>query len=126
MGSKYSCSIYFIIKKLFYQCNIQFYSQYPVCWQVECHRGKPQEKEGFAQFVQELSEEFKPRGWYLSAAVSPSKMVIDAGYDIAKLAKYFDWISVMTYDFHGNWDRQTGHVAPLYYYPGNIYSFPFI
>lgn len=71
--------------------------QYPVCWQVECHKGKPQEKEGFAQFVKELSEEFKPRGWLLSAAVSPSKMVIDAGYAIPKLAKHFDWISVMTY-----------------------------
>lgn len=71
--------------------------EYPVCWQVECHKGKAQEKEGFAQFVQELSEEFKPRGWLLSAAVSPSKMVIDAGYAIPKLAKHFDWISVMTY-----------------------------
>lgn len=70
--------------------------EYPVCWQVECHKGKPHEKAGFAQLVQELSEEFKPRGWLLSAAVSPSKMVIDAGYDIPKLAKYFDWISVMT------------------------------
>lgn len=27
--------------------------------------------------------------------------VIDAGYDIPKLAKYFDWIAVMTYDYHG-------------------------
>lgn len=115
-----SISSHFILILINYFIHIQFCSQYPVCWQVECHRGKPQEKEGFAQFVQELSEEFKPRGWYLSAAVSPSKMVIDAGYDIAKLAEYFDWISVMTYDFHGNWDRQTGHVAPLYYYPGNI------
>lgn len=70
-----------------------------------------------------FTEEFKPRGWLLSAAVSPSKMVIDAGYDISKLAKYFDWISVMTYDFHGNWDRQTGHVAPLYYYPGDKWDY---
>lgn len=46
--------------------------QYPVCWQVECYKGKPEEKEAFAQFVKELSEEFKPRGWLLSAAVSPS------------------------------------------------------
>lgn len=96
--------------------------EYPVCWQVECHKGKPQEKEGFAELVRELSEEFKPRGWLLSAAVSPSKMVIDVAYDVPSLAKHFDWIAVMTYDFHGNWDRQTGHVAPLYYYPGDKWA----
>lgn len=29
----------------------------------------------------------------------------------------------MTYDFHGNWDKMTGHVAPLYYYPGDKYDY---
>lgn len=29
----------------------------------------------------------------------------------------------MTYDFHGHWDKQTGHVAPLYYYPGDTYDY---
>lgn len=97
--------------------------EYPVCWQVECWKGKPDEKEAFAEFVKELAWTFKPRGWLLSAAVSPSKMVIDAGYEVPKLAKYFDWIAVMTYDFHGNWDRQTGHIAPLYYYPGDKWDY---
>jgi len=46
-----------------------------------------------------------------------------SGYDVPKLTKYFDWISVMTYDFHGHWDKQTGHVAPLYYYPGDTYDY---
>ena len=67
--------------------------------------------------VKELSDKFKPKGLLLSAAVSPSKKVIDAGYDVPKLAKYFDWIAVMTYDFHGQWDKKTGHLAPLYYHP---------
>ena len=30
------------------------------------------------------------------------------------MSKYMDWISVMTYDFHGQWDKKTGHVAPMY------------
>lgn len=97
--------------------------EYPVCWQVDCSSGRPAEKEGFANLVKELSEEFRPRGWLLSAAVSPSKMVIDAGYDVPTLAEYFDWIAVMTYDFHGHWDKQTGHVAPLYYVPGDTYDY---
>ncbi|XP_037913621.1 probable chitinase 10 [Hermetia illucens] len=97
--------------------------EYPVCWQVECNKGKPEEKQGFASLVRELSQEFRPRGLLLSSAVSPSKMVIDAGYDVPELARYFDWIAVMTYDFHGHWDKQTGHVAPLYYYPGDTYDY---
>ncbi|XP_055372239.1 probable chitinase 10 [Condylostylus longicornis] len=97
--------------------------EYPVCWQVDCDKGKPDEKQAFAAFVRELSAAFKPRGLLLSAAVSPSKKVIDAGYDVPVLAKYFDWIAVMTYDFHGHWDKETGHVAPLYYMPGDKYDY---
>lgn len=97
--------------------------EYPVCWQVECDKGMPEEKEGFASLVRELALEFRPRGWLLSAAVSPSKMVIDKGYDVPTLAEYFDWIAVMTYDFHGHWDKKTGHVAPLYYLPGDTYDY---
>lgn len=91
--------------------------EYPVCWQVDCKKGFPDEKEGFAELVKELAVAFRPRGLLLSAAVSPSKMVIDAGYDVPTLAVYFDWIAVMTYDYHGQWDKKTGHVAPLYYHP---------
>lgn len=97
--------------------------EYPVCWQVDCKKGYADEKEGFSSLVRELSAEFKPRGWLLSAAVSPSKTVIDAGYDVPSLARYFDWIAVMTYDFHGQWDKKTGHVAPLYYHPEDEIDF---
>ncbi|XP_043252760.1 probable chitinase 10 [Colletes gigas] len=93
--------------------------EYPVCWQVNCNKGPKSDKEGFASLVKELSEEFRPRGLLLSAAVSPSKRVIDEGYDVPTLAKYLDWISVMTYDYHGQWDKKTGHVAPLYHLPGD-------
>lgn len=91
--------------------------EYPGCPQVDCDKGKPDEKENFAKFVEELSVAFKPRGLLLSTAVSPSKKVIDAGYDIPRLSKYFDWISVMAYDYHGQWDKKTGHVAPMYDHP---------
>lgn len=55
-----------------------------------------------------MSEACKPRRLLLSSAVSPSKTVIDAGYKVATLSKYFDWIAVMAYDYHGQWDKQTG------------------
>ena len=31
-----------------------------------------------------------------------------------EIAKYLDFINVMTYDFHGQWERQVGHNSPLY------------
>lgn len=66
-----------------------------MCWQVDCTKGKPEEKEGFAELVKELSIAFKPRGLLLSSAVSPSKKVIDAGYSVETLSEYFDWIAVV-------------------------------
>ncbi|XP_076042458.1 putative chitinase 10 isoform X2 [Oratosquilla oratoria] len=91
--------------------------EYPVCWQVDCSKGPASDKEGFSALVKELKEAFEPHGLLLSAAVSPSKKVIDDGYNVPAMNKYLDWIAVMTYDFHGHWDKKTGHVAPMYLHP---------
>ena len=29
----------------------------------------------------------------------------------------------MCYDYHGQWDKKTGHVAPLYYHPQDDVDF---
>jgi chitinase len=50
----------------------------------------------------------------LSAAVSASKPIIDKAYDLAELGKYLDFINVMSYDFHGSYEPQTGHHSQLY------------
>lgn len=119
--------------------------EYPKCWQVclfknemkhyiliaimyiarqvDCKKGPDSDKQAFAAWVKELKEAFRPRGYLLSAAVSPSKTVIDAGYDVASIGRDLDWVAVMTYDFHGQWDKKTGHVAPLYYHPEDEVAF---
>lgn len=97
--------------------------EYPVCWQVDCNKGSPDEKHGFSSLVQELSALFKQKGLLLSAAVSPNRKVIDAGYDVPNLSHYFDWIAVMAYDYHGQWDKKTGHVAPMYEHPEGTMGF---
>ena len=86
-------------------------------FQVNCKAAPTTDKENFAALVKELSDEFKPLGLLLTAAVSPSHKVIDAGYDVPMLNKYLDIINVMTYDYYGHWDKKTGHVAPLYHHP---------
>lgn len=60
------------------------------------------------------------QGYLLSAAVSPSKRVVDAGYDVQVLSDNLDWIAVMCYDYHGQWDKITGHVAPMYAHDEDI------
>lgn len=90
--------------------------EYPKCWQTECKKGPESDKAAFGAFVKEISDAFKPRGLLLSSAVSPSKMIIDEGYDVPTVSKYLDWIAVMTYDYHGQWDKKTGHVAPMYHH----------
>ena len=97
--------------------------EYPKCWQVDCSKGPDSDKENFALWVKELKEAFKPKGYLLSAAVSPSKKVMDVGYDIPSIARDLDWIAVMSYDYHGHWDKKTGHVSPMYAHPEDDYDY---
>ena len=91
--------------------------EYPSCWQTECKEERYKDQAAFAAWVRELKEAFKPRGLLLSAAVSPSKKIIEVGYDVPSIARDLDWINVMTYDYHRHWDKKTGHVAPYYEHP---------
>lgn len=36
------------------------------------------------------------------------------GYDVPTLTANLDWIALMAYDYHGQWEKKTGHVAPMY------------
>jgi chitinase len=57
------------------------FSNYHVApsFQVDCRKGPDTDKAAFAAFVRELKAAFRPKGYLLTAAVSPSKVVIDAG-----------------------------------------------
>merc|ERR1711934_349870 len=71
--------------------------EYPGCWQTDCKEENYKDKDAFTAWVRELSAAFKPKGLLLSAAVSPSKKIMDVGYNVAEISKYLDWINVMTY-----------------------------
>lgn len=57
----------------------------------------------------------------MAASISGYKEVIDVAYDLAPLGNALDFMSVMTYDYHGPWERKTGHVSPLYGKPSDKY-----
>ncbi|KHJ46656.1 hypothetical protein D918_02977 [Trichuris suis] len=64
-------------------------------------------------FVREKRDHGKSR-LLLTAAVSASQSKIDTVYDVPKLAKLLDFINLMSYDFYGSWDFQTGTNSPLF------------
>ncbi|XP_076366400.1 putative chitinase 10 [Tachypleus tridentatus] len=80
-----------------------------------------EDKKNFVQLVKEFRETFEaeakennlPR-LLLTAAVSAGAENIQRGYDVPAVAAYVDFLNVMSYDFHGKWEKQTGHNSPLY------------
>ena len=76
--------------------------------------GKFEDKKSFVQTLKMLRERFDEEGLILSAAVGAAESSASQSYLIAEVAKYLHFINLMTYDFHGQWEKKTGINAPLY------------
>ncbi|KAM4625232.1 chitinase, acidic.1 [Polymixia lowei] len=93
-----------------------------LAWEFPAQNGSPSEdRERFTALVKELDDAFvkdatdtRKTQLLLSANVAAFRPVIDRSYEVAKIAPHFDFINVMTYDFHGHWEAATAHNSPLY------------
>lgn len=73
------------------------------------------DKENFSNLIEEMSTLLKASNKLLTAAVTPNWRTVQSGYDVPRISQYFDFINVMTYDYHGWWPQVfTGHNSPLY------------
>ncbi|CAO2599600.1 Oviduct-specific glycoprotein [Lemmus lemmus] len=88
-------------------------------------RGSPvNDRWNFLLLIEELQFAFekealltqRPR-LLLSAAVSGVPYIIQRSYDVRFLGRRLDFISVLSYDLHGSWEKFTGHNSPLFSLP---------
>jgi len=83
-------------------------------WEYPGKRGGTKaDRDNFILLIQDLYKVFRPAGLMLTAAIGAAPGTIDAAYDIEKMYQYLDLVHVMCYDYHGKWDKKTGHNAPL-------------
>ncbi|XP_078098083.1 chitotriosidase-1-like [Mustelus asterias] len=91
-------------------------------WKYPGSRESPAvDKERYTALIVELKKAFQQEAkrtkkvkLLLTAAVAANKKKIDAGFEIKKIVRNLDFVNLVSYGFHGAWDRFTGHISPLY------------
>ncbi|MGB9764999.1 MAG: glycoside hydrolase family 18 protein [Candidatus Saccharicenans sp.] len=74
-----------------------------------------EQRENFSSLVKELSAALKAQDPPLLLTIAaPAGSYWGRWINFEELHPYFDYISFMTYDFHGPWTDHSGHNSPLY------------
>jgi chitinase len=74
------------------------------------------------EFRRQLDQAERQNGrTYLLTAAVPTSPGLYQNYELKELAQVLDWFNLMTYDFHGAWDKVTNFNAPLYRATGDTY-----
>ncbi|WP_233568117.1 glycoside hydrolase family 18 protein [Cohnella faecalis] len=93
--------------------------EYPGGGGMAGNSSRPEDKTHFTLLLKELRAKLDAAG---KADGKSYLLTIAAGIgtpylnntEMSKVATVVDWINVMTYDFNGDWQKTSGHNAPLY------------
>ncbi|XP_077695695.1 acidic mammalian chitinase-like [Eretmochelys imbricata] len=66
-----------------------------------------------AKAFQEKAQKTRKQKLILSATVGAVRALIEASYEIDKISEAVDFLNLLTFDFHGSWQKVTGHVSPF-------------
>ncbi len=96
--------------------------EYPVSGGLPGNSTRPEDKQNYVLLLQEVREkldaaEAEDGTEYLLTIASGASNEYVENNELGQIADIVDWINIMTYDFNGGWQTQSGHNAPLYFDP---------
>ncbi len=102
--------------------------EYPVSGGLSSNRTRPDDKQNFTLLLRELREKLdeaqkKDGSKYLLPIAAGASSSYVANTEMDKAASIVDWINLMTYDYHGSWEKTSNHHAALYSDPNRPNSF---
>uniref|UniRef100_A0A7C3RV92 chitinase n=1 Tax=Dictyoglomus thermophilum TaxID=14 RepID=A0A7C3RV92_DICTH len=96
--------------------------EFPVEGGLPTNKTRPEDKQNFTYLLKDIREELlkaeeKDNKHYLLTIAAPASFQIIHNTEPDKYHIYLDFINLMTYDFHGVWDKYTNHHSPLFSNP---------
>ncbi|MGD8537515.1 MAG: glycoside hydrolase family 18 protein [Candidatus Aminicenantes bacterium] len=93
-------------------CETYSYDGVDIDWE---YVSNPEEQEDFIDLSRELSDALKSHEPPLLLTIAvPAGHFWGRWFSYEEVVEYYDFISFMTYDFHGEWTDHSGHNSPLY------------
>ncbi|XP_076456716.1 putative chitinase 10 [Babylonia areolata] len=96
-------------------------------WEFPATRGSPPEdKYRYTTLMKGLYEAFAEESrrtgrekLLLTMATASGTYFIDSSYEPRKIIPYMDYMLLMTYNYHGQWEKRTGHHTPMWKHPND-------
>ncbi|MWV43283.1 chitinase [Paenibacillus sp. HJL G12] len=98
--------------------------EYPVGGGLPDNSTRPEDKHNFTLLLQETRDKLTAAGTqdgrnYLLTIAGRANSSYANTTELSAIAGILDWINIMTYDFHGDWEQSTNHNAGLYSDPSD-------